>query len=135
MVESGTIRDEVWAQIGAGSYTPKHLKWFRFARSLEKLYDRADVVVSNCGAGTILENATKGRRLVVIRNPNMKGGHEWELVQKMEEGGHLIWCKSLENLCDCISSALSTKFAVFTPEKLDVQKLFMTLREKSRHSE
>jgi UDP-N-acetylglucosamine transferase subunit ALG13 len=134
LVESGMIRDEVWAQIGAGSYIPKHLKWFRFAKSLDKLYDRADVIVSNCGAGTILENAINGRRLVAVQNPDMRGGHEWELVEKMEKGGHIIWCKTLKDLYDCINKALSISFAVFTPDKLDVAKLFTALKQKSRHS-
>jgi UDP-N-acetylglucosamine transferase subunit ALG13 len=130
LVESGRISDEVWAQIGTGLYIPKHLKWFRFARTLEKLYNGADVVVSNCGAGTIMENAIKGRRLVAIQNPSMIGGHEWELVGKMEKGGHLIWCRGIDYLYDCIERARSAKFAVFIPEKLDVAKLFLTLRYK-----
>jgi UDP-N-acetylglucosamine transferase subunit ALG13 len=135
LVGSSRIGDEVWAQIGTGLYIPKHLKWFRFARSLEKLYDRVDVVVSNCGAGTILENTIKGRRLVAIQNPNITGGHEWELVEKMEKGGHLIWCRSIDYLNDCIERARSAKFAVLMPEKLDVAKLFLTLGYKGSSPE
>ncbi len=130
LVDSGAIRDEVWAQIGAGSYVPQRLKWFRWAKSLETLYNRADVIVGNCGAGTIMENAMKGRKLIVIENPHMKGGHEWELVGKMEEGRHLIWCRSLGNLGDCIAKVQSMEFAVFTPEKLDVARMFAALKQK-----
>ncbi|MFW9910106.1 MAG: glycosyltransferase [Candidatus Thorarchaeota archaeon] len=118
LVETGELSDEVIAQIGAGSYIPRHIKYFRFSKSLEKFFEQAEVVVTNCGAGTILENTTKGRRLVAIQNPDITGGHEWELVTKMEQGAHLIWCKDIENLLECINEAKRKEFMKFQPEIL-----------------
>ncbi|TFG94397.1 hypothetical protein E4H12_15240, partial [Candidatus Thorarchaeota archaeon] len=89
LVEQGIIKDDVVAQIGAGKYIPKKIEYLRFAPSLEEYYLNADIIVSNCGAGTIMENVTKGRKLIVIQNPDVTGGHEWEIVTKMEKGDHL----------------------------------------------
>lgn len=123
LVGTGIITDEVFAQIGAGKYIPKKIRYIRFAPSLEEYYQKADIVVSNCGAGTIMENVTKGRKLIVVQNPDVTGGHEWEIVTKMEKGDHLIWCKNIGNLADSIEIATKKKFKRFQPERLVLSKL------------
>ena len=127
LVADQDLAEEVVAQIGAGKYIPKHIESFRFSPSLEGFFERADVIVSNCGAGTIMENVTKGRRLVAIQNPDITGGHEWELVKKMEEGKYLIWCRSLEDIPECIVRAKKAPIQRFTPEKLDISKILEEL--------
>ena len=112
LVGTGVIQDEVIAQIGAGKYIPQNIEYLRFAPSLEKYYERSEIVISNCGAGTIMENTTKGRKLVVIQNPDVTGGHEWELVTKMEKGNHLLWCKDIEDLASMIKMANRGLFPV-----------------------
>jgi len=127
LVEQGQIQDEVVAQIGAGQYIPKNIEYIRFTPSLEEFYQRAEIVVSNCGAGTIMENVTKGCRLVVIQNPDITGGHEWELVTKMEKGNHLLWCKDIKELANMIETAKTKTFVKFVPEKLSLPKLIEEL--------
>jgi UDP-N-acetylglucosamine transferase subunit ALG13 len=122
LASEGSIRDKVIVQRGAGRYIPKHIEHFRFAPNLDAYYNDADIVISNCGAGTIMENATKGRRLIVIQNPDITGGHEWELVKKMEKAGHLIWCKDINELLRCIEKARTMKFKQFKPERLNLSR-------------
>jgi len=123
LVRDGKIKDEVVAQIGAGHYHPKHIESFRFAPNLEEQYNKAEIIISNCGAGTIMENVTKGRRLIVIQNPDVTGGHEWELVTKMEKGQHLIWCKSLNELINCIEKARNMDIQPFVPRKIKLSEI------------
>lgn len=127
LVTSGAISEKVVAQIGEGEYQPRAIESFRFAPGLEKYFEKADVIVSNCGAGTIMENVTRGRPLVAIQNPDVTGGHEWELLKKMKEGQHLIWCKHLELLEDCILQAKSMEFIPFKPEKLELRHILADL--------
>ena len=127
LVGRGTIKDEVIAQRGAGQFIPKHVRSFRFKRNLDEYQSRAEIIVSNCGAGTIIENVTKGHKLIVIQNPDITGGHEWELVTKMEKGGHLIWCKSLDSLEASIDKARRMNFKTFSPERLDFNKVLDNL--------
>ena len=123
LVGEGLIKDEVFAQIGAGKYIPKNIEYIRFAPSLEDYYQKADIIVSNCGAGTIMENVTKGHKLIVIQNPDVTGGHEWEIVTKMEKGDHLIWCKDIGDLTNSIIIAAKKDFKRFQPERLVLSKL------------
>ncbi len=123
LVKVGKIKADVVAQIGEGKYIPKNIEYVRFAPSLEEYYLKAEIIVSNCGAGTIMENVTKGRKLIVIQNPDITGGHEWELVTKMKEGDHLIWCKELDELESSIHTASSMQFKRFEPKQLILSKL------------
>jgi UDP-N-acetylglucosamine transferase subunit ALG13 len=123
IVGNGIITDDVIAQRGSGQYTPKHIKSFRFKKGLEEYMGKAEIIISNCGAGTIMENVTKGHHLIVIQNPDVIGGHEWELVTKMEKGQHLIYCKSLHSLKESIEKAREMKFKKFNPEQLDLNKV------------
>ena len=118
LVRGGKIKADVVAQIGEGKYIPKNIEYIRFASSLEEYYRKAEIIISNCGAGTIMENVTIGRRLIVIQNPDITGGHEWEIVTKMEKGEHLIWCKELDELESSIHSASTMKFNRFEPKQL-----------------
>ena len=123
MVGKGEITDEVIAQRGAGQYIPKHIKSFRFKKGLDDYLSEAEIIISNCGAGTIMENATKGHRLIVIQNPDVTGGHEWELVTKMEKGGHLIWCRDLSSLKPALEKARKREFKIFRPEQLNLNRV------------
>ena len=123
LVNDGIIKDNVIAQIGAGRYIPKNIEFIRFAPNLDKYYHNADIIISNCGAGTIMENVTAGRRLIVIQNPDITGGHEWEIVTKMEKGEHLIWCKELGGLEGSILTALTKEFKLFKPTQLILSDL------------
>jgi len=127
MVGKREITDEVIAQRGEGIYTPKHIKSFRFKKGLEKYLSEAEIIISNSGAGTIMENVTKGHRLIVIQNPDITGGHEWEINTKMEEGGQIIWCKGLDQLKDSIDKARSMKFNIFQPDQLDLNTILRNL--------
>ena len=127
LVSAGMITDEVIAQRGAGQYTPRHIKSFRFKKSLEEYQNKAEMVISNCGAGTIMENVTKGHKLIVVQNPDVTGGHEWELVTKMEKEGHLIWCKSLDLLKESIDEARKINFQTFSSERLDFSRVLERL--------
>ena len=130
MVGDGEITDEVIAQRGEGQYIPKHIKSFRFKKGLDEFLKEAEIVISNCGAGTIMENVTRGHKLIVIQNPDITGGHEWELVTKMEKGEHLIWCRNLNSLKDSIEKARQMKFKTFKPEQMNLSKVLENIHSK-----
>ncbi|RLI55694.1 MAG: hypothetical protein DRO87_07350 [Candidatus Thorarchaeota archaeon] len=123
LVGSGKVKGTVVAQIGGGEYIPRHIDFFRFSPSLDTYYSSAEVILSSCGAGTIMENVVSGRRLVVIQNPDITGGHEWELVAMMEKNKHLIWCRSLDDLTECLERARTDSFLRFVPERLDINEV------------
>ncbi|TXT55789.1 MAG: hypothetical protein BAJATHORv1_30171 [Candidatus Thorarchaeota archaeon] len=121
-VGSGKISDSVIAQIGLGEYEPKNMRYFRFIESLDAAYDKAEVIVSTGGAGTTLECVSRGLNLVSVENTSLMEGHQSELIGELESRGHLIWCKNLERLPQCIDEARSKTFAPFKPNPPTVHK-------------
>lgn len=125
------LDDKIYAQIGNGKYIPKNIKYLRFVGNMDEVYKRADIIISTCGAGTILENITHGRKLIVVNNPGITGGHEWELVSKLEALGCLIWCKKLSNLLNCINKARTKEFKEFEPDGFEVLTILNLIEGRS----
>ena len=113
LVDSGAIEEPVVAQIGRGSYIPRNFRYFRYMRSLKPAYDRAHVIISTGGAGTIMECVKRGLRLVVVENTTLMEGHQSQLIQEMSRRGHLVWCKNLESLNLSLNEAITRDFSPF----------------------
>ncbi|KAF6764761.1 glycosyltransferase 28 [Ephemerocybe angulata] len=62
---------------------------WKFKPSLEEEFDKADLVISHAGAGTILDVLRKGKRLIVVPNETLLDNHQSELAVALEEKGHL----------------------------------------------
>ncbi|MFQ5833389.1 MAG: glycosyltransferase [Candidatus Thorarchaeota archaeon] len=127
LVRDGVIRDKVLAQIGCGSYIPQHFRYFRFIKSMSKLYEKAEVIVSTGGAATTLECVKMGRRLVTVENPTLMEGHQAQLIGEMEKRGHLVWCRDLAKLPQCISEARGRTFTPFVSDAPRAHKLILKL--------
>jgi beta-1,4-N-acetylglucosaminyltransferase len=111
------LREPIIGQIGRGSYVPKHFRYFRFLRSLDSAYEKANIIVSTGGAGTTIECVTRGLRLVVVENTTLMEGHQAQLIREMERRGHLIWCRNLEELESSIEEARNKIFRKFVTDE------------------
>lgn len=86
-------------QIGTGHYQPLNAReFFRFAPSLEPYFERAALVISHGGLGTLVEVLRRGLRLVGVSNPERYDRHQDDLLSYLEEQGHLLWCRDLAHL-------------------------------------
>lgn len=130
LVGEGKIKEPVVAQIGRGTYIPKNIRYFRFIKSLHTAYENSKIVVSTGGAGTTLECTRQGLPLIVVENKTLMEGHQAQLIGEMERRGHLIWCKKLEHLIDCIEEANRREFPVYNPDNPIAHKLILALLEK-----
>ncbi|MHA2070408.1 MAG: PssE/Cps14G family polysaccharide biosynthesis glycosyltransferase [Candidatus Thorarchaeota archaeon] len=132
LIGDGIIKEPVVAQIGRGQYEPRNMRYFRFINSLSKAYDAADVIVSTGGAGTTLECATRGKRLVVVENTTLMEGHQAQLIGEMARRGHLIWCRDPDTLEDCIQKARSKTFTPFVSDKPRAHEFILKLIDESQ---
>ncbi len=130
LVETGVITDTVIAQIGRGSYVPKHFKSFRFIRSLNRAYEKAEVIVSTGGAGTTIECVTQGLKLVVVENTTLMEGHQSQLIGAMSKRKHLTWCRDLKNLPECISKSKKSEFSIFVSDPPKAHLLIQELLKR-----
>ncbi|MDD5417071.1 MAG: glycosyltransferase [Candidatus Aenigmarchaeota archaeon] len=121
LVSEGIIKESVIAQIGNGKYAPKNFKWFRYAPTLAPYFKKADLVISHEGAGTIFELATLGKKSIIITNP--KSVDNPDLVMKMSQNKHVLWCKTLNQLEKYVTLSKKFKFVRYKPPVCNIPKL------------
>ncbi|TFG06485.1 hypothetical protein EU538_10195 [Candidatus Thorarchaeota archaeon] len=127
LVGSDVITERVVAQIGRGSYIPRHIEYFRFIRSLEPAYQRASVIVSTGGAGTTMECVTRGLSLVVVENTTLMEGHQAQLIGEMARRGHLLWCEDVTMIASCIEEARTCSFPPFRSDPPRIHREILRL--------
>ncbi|KAF9264767.1 hypothetical protein L218DRAFT_1025242 [Marasmius fiardii PR-910] len=93
MSEKGGIRIECW----------------EYRASLRGEYERADLVISHAGSGTILEVLRLGKPLIVVPNSTLLDDHQQELATALEGMNHL----KVSTISD-----LSMNIVQFKPESL-----------------
>ncbi|MCD6461230.1 MAG: hypothetical protein J7L61_00605 [Thermoplasmata archaeon] len=138
----GVLGDEVVAQIGSGKYEPKHIRFFRYAPSLQEYFERADLVISHAAAGTLFPLLNMGKRVVAVTNPRLRIYTEGDMIEvesrvrgrmrieyrqqelpmKLEEEGYLVWCPRVEELEEAIEKALSADFKRYTPPPCTIRE-------------
>ena len=108
---------EVVIQYGRGQREPNYINHecskhgikfssYRFKSSLEDDMSRASLIVSHCGAGSILEAVTKQKRLIVVINDSLQDNHQVELADAVNQSGYAL-SVSPESVIDAIRSQLS----------------------------
>jgi beta-1,4-N-acetylglucosaminyltransferase len=88
-------------QFGRGAYEPSNiiaqcksldiaLNMFRFHPTLSDEMSGADLIISHCGAGSILEAVSLHKMLIVVVNPTLQGNHQEELSHAMSSKDYCI---------------------------------------------
>ncbi|KDR81846.1 hypothetical protein GALMADRAFT_114604 [Galerina marginata CBS 339.88] len=65
------------------------IEFYKFKPSLQGDYERADLVISHAGSGTILDVLRMGKPMIVIPNPTLLDNHQEELASALSEMRHL----------------------------------------------
>lgn len=79
---------------------------FRFKEDLYEVMKNSDLIISHCGAGSILEAMTLRKSLIVIVNSTLQGNHQSELSDALAINGHCLTTLPRQ-LIDCISRIVS----------------------------
>jgi UDP-N-acetylglucosamine transferase subunit ALG13 len=110
-----TLEEPVVMQLGSGKARPLNAaESFPFASSLTPFYQRASMVVSHGGLGTIIEVLQAGKRLVGVSNPELNDQHQEDLLAEFEAAGYLIWCRDLSRLGEALLAARAKQFQPYS---------------------
>jgi|YelNatPaOPRAMG01_1025707.scaffolds.fasta_scaffold63256_2 UDP-N-acetylglucosamine transferase subunit ALG13 len=66
------------------------LESFPYSDSLRDEQERADLIISHAGAGSILEALEHAKPLVVVVNESLMDNHQWELARALAERKALV---------------------------------------------
>ncbi len=121
-------------QIGAGRYVPRNAaEHFRFAPSLEPYYERASLVISHGGLGTLVEAMRRGKPLIGVSNPQRYDRHQEDLLSYLEEQGHLLWCRDLDQLGDDLNRAAQMSFIAYPEPRCEIHDVINAYLEGISH--
>lgn len=81
-----TQQGDVWTrELGDGG----SVEVWRFKPSLKEEYERADLVISHAGSGTILDVLRLNKPLIVVPNSTLMDDHQQELATALASRGHV----------------------------------------------
>ena len=104
LIEKNIITDEVIVQSGYTKYNSKNMKIFELIskEELNKLQDKADLIITHGGVGSIISSIKKGKKVIAV--PRLHeynehvNNHQKEIIRLFNEEGYIIGIDSIEEL-------------------------------------
>ena len=114
LVDDGTIKDNIFAQIGTSTYKPKNFEYKDFVSQEEfvKYINKADIVVSHGASGSIMKALNANKKVIVVTRLEKYGEHiNDHQIQNNEAfaNNHYVLMADLElsDLGDCFKKIKS----------------------------
>ncbi len=91
LIESGDIKEEVFAQIGVSDYIPKNYTYKDFVTQDEfkEYMDKADLIITHAGTGAIVTALKKNKKVIAIPRLSEYGehvdDHQIQLIDEFKE--------------------------------------------------
>lgn len=130
-------RQDVFAQIGEGSYEPQHFEWTRFMapREFQHRIADAEAVIAHAGTGTIIAAVQLGKPLLVLPRLSALGetrnDHQVATARRFVDAGYVMAATSEVDLVPMIDQletfrATSTISDSAKPELLQRLRTFVS---------
>lgn len=110
LVESGAIKEPVFAQIGGSTYIPRHYSYERFLDKEEfaRRQDEAELIISHAGTGALIGALKKGKKVVAVPRLARYGehidDHQTQVADALSGEGYLVQITNIENLADAFTN-------------------------------
>ena len=117
-IDNGNIKEEVVVQKGYTKFDSKDMTLYDKLPTdeIKKLIDKADVVITHGGVGSIITSITKGKKVIAV--PRLKkykehvNDHQLDIINLFDEMGYIIGIHDVEELEDALK-----KISFFKPKK------------------
>ena len=119
-IDKGNIKEKVVAQTGYTTFSNEKITTFDFKSKdeIEKLIDKARIIITYAGVGTITECLEKGKKIIVV--PRLKkylehtNDHQMQITKEFEMKGYVIALYDNKRL-----SAALEKIKTFKPKRYE----------------
>ena len=102
------IKDKVIAQIGCTIFKSEVIETFDYKEKeeIEKLIDKAKLIITHAGVGTIIECISKNKKVIVVprrkKNGEHTNDHQLEITKEFEEKKYISAVYNLNKLSDVL---------------------------------
>ena len=130
-IDKGNIKEKVVAQTGYTTFSNEKITTFDFKSKdeIEKLIDKARIIITHAGVGTITECLEKGKKIIVV--PRLKkylehtNDHQMQITKEFEMKGYVIALYDNKRL-----SAALEKIKTFKPKRYESNSEYFKMKIK-----
>lgn len=122
-IDNKVIEDEVVVQAGFTKFDSRDMKIFDFIdkEKLFELIDKADLIITHGGVGSIIASLKKGKKVIVVPRQKKYGehvnNHQLQIAKKFEQDGYVKYALDLNELGNII-----LEMKDFKPKKFENNK-------------
>lgn len=115
LIQNRIIKEEVVVQAGYTKFISKNMKVLDFIskEELEELQEKADLIITHGGVGSIILSITKGKKVIAVPRLHQYeehvNDHQIEIVELFNQKGYIIGVHSVEELKQAIERVESFK--------------------------
>lgn len=108
---------EIVAQRSSSSaYQPSNIDYFDFSGDIESYIDKADIIITHAGAGSVYSMLEKGKKLIVVPNLSRIDQHQSELANYVQKNNFALTCYELNEIQDYIFTIQKKSFNTYQKE-------------------
>lgn len=126
LIEEGVISEEVFAQIGASDYLPKHYAYKDFLNKDEfsEWQNKCDIVITHGGTGAIIGAVKNGKKVIAVPRLAKYGehvdDHQVQLLKQFEESNIIAVCYNLNDLGEIYKKLPKQTFAQYKSNQMTI---------------
>lgn len=119
MIENSNIKEEIIVQAGHTKYSSEKMKIFDFIpyEKLNELTDKADIIITHGGTGSIVTPLKKGKKVIAVPRLAKYGehvdDHQVQIVDVFSEMGYIIKLNENDNLNSILKKIKKQKMVPF----------------------
>ena len=138
-IEKGNIKEKVVVQAGQTKYESNNMEIHGLvsAPEFDKLMDKADLIITHGGAGTILSAIKKGKKIIaaarLAKYKEHHNDHQKQIIKEFADQGYLLELRDFNKLGKLIEKSKSFKPKRFESNTNNMIKLLEEYIEDTNH--
>ena len=139
-IEKGTIKDKVVVQAGQTKYESKNMEIFDLlpAPEFDKLMDKADLIITHGGAGSILGAIKRGKKVIaaarLAQYKEHHNDHQKQIIGEFASQGYILELKDFQKLGKMIEKSKTFKPKKFESNTQNMVNLIENYIEDTQHT-
>ena len=93
------IEEEIILQISKDAkYIPKNKKYFEFIPNINEYYEKASLIITHAGAGSIYNLLEKNKKIIIVPNIERVDNHQLDITEYMKKENYALTCLEIDSL-------------------------------------